>query len=457
MSLVENKNVATNKYELTVKVDAKTFEEALQKAYFKNVKKINVQGFRKGKAPRKIVEQMYGPNVFFEDAVNMLYPAAADEAIKESALELVARPDVEITEVSAEEGFTMVVTCITKPEVVVNKYKGIKVDKTVTPVTDESIDEQIKAMQEKNARTISVEDRAAVDGDTVVFDFEGFVDGVAFEGGKGDGFSLVLGSGQFIPGFEEQIVGKSIDEEFDVDVTFPEEYHAEELKGKPAVFKCKLHNITAKELPAVDDEFAKDVSEFDTVDALKADLKTKAEEAAVKAADDEVENKLIDAVIEEMEAEIPEEMYEARIDSMMQDFDYRLQSQGMNLQMYLQYTGMQQDSFRKTFQAQAEKQVKIRLALEKIVEMEGMTLSDEELDAEFAKMAETYKMEVEQIKAAVPVAQLSMDLLVNKAVDLIKDSAKITDKAAKAAKAKATRAKNAAKAKAEAEAAESAE
>lgn len=430
MNLVENKNVATNKYDLTVKVDADKFEEAIEKAYRRNVKSISIPGFRKGKAPRKMVEKMYGDNAFFEDAVNMLYPEAADAAIKESGLELVARPDVEITEVSKEDGFTMIVTCITKPEVAVKDYKGIEVEKTITPVTDETIDEKIKQMQEKNARQISVEDRAAADGDTVIFDFEGFVDGEAFEGGKAEAFSLVLGSGQFIPGFEEQIVGKNIDEEFDVNVTFPEEYHAEELKGKPAVFKCKLHEIKAKELPAVDDEFVKDVSEFDTLDALKADLKAKAEEAAAKASDDDVENKLIDAVIENMEAEIPAEMYEARIDSMMQDFDYRLQSQGMNLDVYLQYTGMDKTSFRQTFRAQAEKQVKIRLALEKIVELEGLSMNDEEVEAEYAKMAEAYKMELDQIKSYVPAEQLSKDLVVNKAVDLIKDSAKVTEKTA---------------------------
>ncbi len=444
MNLVENKNVATNKYELTVKVDAETFEKAQEQAYRRNVKNITIPGFRKGKAPRKMVEKMYGDNVFFEDAVNALYPQAADQAISESGLELVARPEVEITEVSREEGFTMVVTCITKPEVSVKDYKGIAVEKTVEVITDETIDEKLSQMQEKNARTISVEGRAAQDGDTVVFDFEGFVDGEAFEGGKAEAFSLVLGSGQFIPGFEEQIVGKNADDAFDVEVSFPEDYHAEELKGKPAVFKCKLHEIKAKELPTLDDEFVKDVSEFDTLDELKADLKEKAETAATKEAEDKMENQLIDTVIEKMEGEIPAEMYEARIDSMMQDFDYRLQSQGMNLDIYLQYTGMDKNAFRSTFRVQAEKQVKIRLALEKIVELEGMTLAEGDLDTEYAKMAETYKMEVEKIKELVPAEQLSQDVLVNKAIDLIKESAVVSDAApAKKAPAKKAAAKKA--------------
>lgn len=430
MSLVENKNVATNKYELTIKIDAEKFEAAIEKAYRKNVKKIDVQGFRKGKAPRKIIEKMYGEGVFFEDAINDLYPLALQEAITESKLEIVARPEVEVKEVNKEEGVTFVATCVVKPEVSVKDYKGIEVEKEVKPVTDEDIDKKLQGMQERNGRMVDIEDRTAQNGDTVVFDFDGYVDGVAFDGGKAEKFTLVLGSGQFIPGFEDQIVGKAIDEEFDVNVTFPEDYHAEELKGKPAVFKCKLHEIKVKELPELDDEFAKDTSEFDTLDELKADLRKKAEEANEKLANDEVENKLIDKVIENMEGEIPEEMYEARIDDMLRDFDYRLQSQGMNLQMYMQYTGMNVESFRKSFREQAEKQVKVRLALEKIVEVEDIKVDDEAVEAEYAKLAEAYKMEVEQIKSFVPAEEFVRDLAVNKAIELIKDTAKVTDKVA---------------------------
>ena len=428
MSLVETKNVATNKYELTVKVDADKFNEAIEKVYRKNVKKIDVQGFRKGKAPRKMIEKLYGEGVFFEDAINDLYPAALQEAIEESKLEVVARPELEIESVSKEEGFTFKATCVTKPEVEVKDYKGIEVEKEVKEVTDEDVDTKLHAMQEKNARMVDIEDRAAENGDTVVFDFEGFVDGTPFEGGKAEKFSLVLGSGQFIPGFEDQIVGKKIGEEFDVNVTFPEEYHAEELKGKPAVFKCKLHEIKVKELPELDDEFAKDASEFDTLDELKADLKAKAQEANEKAASDEVENKLIDVVISNMTGEIPEEMYEARVDDMVQDFGHRLQSQGLNLETYLQYTGMEMDSFRKTFREQAEKQVKIRLALEKIVALENITIDDAAIEEEYKKLADAYQMDVEKIKGFVPAAEFTKDLAVNKAIDLIKDSAKITTK-----------------------------
>jgi trigger factor len=432
MSLVESKNVATNKYELTIKVDADTFKAAIDKVYRKNAKSIQVPGFRKGKAPRAMVEKMYGEAVFFEDAVNDLYPEAVANAVEEAKLEIVARPDVEVTEVSKEEGVTIVATCIVKPEVSVKDYKGIEVERAEEAVTDEMIDNKLASMQQRNARMIDVEGRAAKNGDTVVFDFEGFVDDKAFDGGKAEKFSLTLGSGQFIPGFEEQIEGKEIGEEFDVNVTFPEDYHAEELKGKPAVFKCKLHEIKEKELPALDDEFAKDVSEFDTLEELKNDLKAKEVAAAKQAADDAVENKLVDAVIANMEAEIPEQMYDNRVDSMVQDFDYRLQSQGMNLETYLKYTGMDMDAFRKTFRPQAEKQVQIRLALEKIVELEALDATEEELDAEFAKMAENYKMDVEQIKKYVPAEQLKQDLLVNKAIDLVKNTAVVTEKAADA-------------------------
>lgn len=428
MSLVESKNVDTNKYQLTVKVDADKFEAAIEKAYRKNVKKIDIQGFRKGKAPRKMVEKMYGEGVFFEDAINDLYPAALQEAIMESKLEVVARPEVEITEVNKAEGFTFTAVCVVKPDVVVKNYSGIEVEKEVTPVTDEDIDTKLHAMQEKNARMLDIEDRTAQDGDTVVFDFEGFTEGVPFEGGKAEKFSLVLGSGQFIPGFEEQICGKSIGEEFDVNVTFPEDYHAEELKGKPAVFKCKLHEIKAKELPELDDEFAKDTSEFDTLDELKADLRAKQEEANEKAANDAVENKLIDVVIENMEGEIPEEMYEARVDDMVRDFDYRLHSQGLNINTYMQYTGMDMDSFRKTFREQAEKQVKIRLALEKIVEVENITVDEAAIDEEYQKLADAYQMEVDKVKSFLPAEEFTKDLAVNKAIDFIKDSAKITTK-----------------------------
>lgn len=428
MSLVETKNISTNHYELTVKVDAESFEKALDKAYRKNVKNINVQGFRKGKAPRKIVEKMYGEGVFFEDAINDLYPAALQEAVDESKLDLVARPEVEITDVAKADGFTFTAKCVVKPEVEVSDYKGIAVEKEVKEVTDEDIDQKLQNIQERHARMVDVDDRPAKDGDTVIFDFDGSVDGVPFDGGKAEKFSLVLGSGQFIPGFEEQVVGKPIGEDFDVNVTFPEDYQAEELKGKEAVFQCKIHEIKYKELPILDDEFAKDASEFDTLDEMKADLRKQAEETNEKEASDAVENKLIDTVIEKMTGEIPDEMYDSRVDEMVRDFEYRLQQQGMNLDLYLQYTGMELDGFRKTFEEQAKKQVQIRLALEKIVALENIEVDDEALEAEYAKLAENYKMEVDQVKNFITAEDLKKDLAVSKAVELIKDSAVVTEK-----------------------------
>ena len=423
MSLVSKNNVATNKFELEIKVSAEDFDKACQKVFQKKGKRIEVPGFRKGKAPRKTIEKLYGEAIFFEDAVNDLYPSAIQNAVEESGLEIVCPPSVDVTEVSKENGVTFKAVCTVKPEISVKDYKGIKASKNVREVTDDDVDSELDRMRDRNARTIAVEDRPAANGDTVVIDFEGFVDGVAFDGGKAEKFSLTLGSGQFIPGFEDQVVGHNIGDEFDVNVTFPEEYHSEELKGKPAVFKIKLHEINAKELPAADDEFAKDVSEFDTLADLKEDIRKRQTEANEKAASDEFENKLIDAVIENIDGEIPTEMYEVRIDEMIRDFEYRLRSQGLELDMYLQYTGMNRDSFRKTFEAQATRQVKIRLALEKIVELEGITASDEEIEKEYARLAEGYKMDAEKLKGMIPAADVAKDVAVNKAIDLVRDSA----------------------------------
>lgn len=425
MSLTANNKLDTNKYELTIHIDAESFEKALEKAYKKNIKKINVPGFRRGKAPRKMVEKLYGEGVFFEDAINDIYPAALSEAIEEAKLEIVAHPEVEMKEADKENGVTFTAVCIVKPEVSVKDYKGIEVEKTVKEVTDEDVENRLKAMQDRNARQIEVEDRPSQNGDTLVFDFEGSVDGVPFDGGKAEKYSLELGSGQFIPGFEPQLENRNIGDEFDVNVTFPEDYHAEELKGKEAVFKCKVHEIKAKEVPALDDEFAKDVSEFDTLDELRADIRKKMEEQNEKEASTEVENKLIDKVIENMEAEIPNEMYESAIDDMIRDFDYRLQSQGMNLDTYMKYTGMELTSFRQTFEEQAKKRVQIRLALEKIVELENIGVNDEDVEAEYKKLADMYQMEADQVKQFVSAEELSKDIAVNKAVDLVKENAVI--------------------------------
>lgn len=448
MSLVSANKVETNKYELSIKIDAAAFEAAVEKAYRKSVKKISVPGFRPGKAPRKIVEKMYGEAVFYEDAINDLYPTVLSEAVEEAKLELVDRPEVEVTKVDKAEGVELKAICTVKPEVEVADYKGIKAVKTVKTVSDEDLNGELNKMADRNARVVSVEGRAAENGDITVIDFEGFVDGVAFDGGKAEGFELTLGSGQFIPGFEDQIVGHNVEDEFDVNVEFPKEYQAEELAGKPAVFKVKLHDIKTRQLPELDDEFAKDVSEFDTLDELKADLTKKLQEQYDKAAETELENQLIDTVIANMKAEIPEIMYENRVDESVREFEYRLQSQGMSLDLYLQYTGMELESFRKTFREQAEKQVKIRLALEKIVELENIQPTAEQIEAEYNKMAESYKMDVEQIKGFVPEKDLAKDLAVQQAIDLIKASAELTDKkpAAKKTAAKKTTSSKAKKA-----------
>ncbi len=423
MSLVSKNNVETNKFELEVLVPAAEFEKACERVYKKKVKRIEVPGFRKGHAPRKTIEKLYGEGIFFEDAVNDVYPGALQSAVEEAELEIVCRPEVEVTDVSKENGVTFKAVCTVKPEVVVKDYKGIKASKEVAEVTDVDITAEIDRMRERNARTVDVEGRAVENGDIVSIDFEGFLNGEPFDGGKGENFSLTIGSGQFIPGFEEQIIGHNVGDEFDVNVTFPEDYHAEELKGKETTFKVKLHGISTKELPEADDEFAKDVSEFDTLEELKEDIRRRQAEANEKKAASEFENKLIDAVIENMEAEIPAEMYEVRIDEMIRDFEYRLQSQGLNLDLYLQYSGLDKDSFRKTFEAQAQRQVKIRLALEKIVEVEGIEPTEEEIEKEYARLAEAYKMDVEKLKPMIPAADVKKDVAVNKAIDLIRDSA----------------------------------
>ena len=346
MELIRNEKVAENTVELEFKVSKEQFAEAISNAFRKASKEITVPGFRKGKAPRSVVEKMYGEEVFFNDAIDALLPDAYADAVEAAGLEPVARPEVDITACSKEEGFTVVAKVIVKPEVKVNEYKGLKATKKAVKVEEFEIDTELENLRDRNGRMVAVEDRAAKIGDTANIDFEGFVDGVAFEGGKGEGFDLMLGSGQFIPGFEEQIVDHNIGEEFDVNVTFPEEYHATDLAGKAAVFKTKLNALKAKELPELDDEFAKDVSEFDTLEELKADIRKAKEERAEQQAELEVENTLVDAVVASMEATIPAEMTESRIDEMVRDFEGRMSQQGLQLATYLQYTGMTMEAFR---------------------------------------------------------------------------------------------------------------
>lgn len=425
MSLKSANKVETNKHELEIEISAEAFEAAVQAAYLKAKKNINVPGFRKGHAPRKIVEKEYGEGVFYEDALNAIIPAEVDTAVEEAGLELVARPDVEVTEVSKEKGAVVKAVCITKPEIEIKDYKGIKIEKSVKTVSDEDVDHEIDHIRQKGMRIITVEDRAAQNGDDVVIDFEGFKDNIAFEGGKAEKFTLTLGSGQFIPGFEEQIVGHNIGDEFDINVTFPEDYGAKELAGAPVVFKIKLHEIKVKELPELDDEFVKDQSEFDTVDELKADVRKKLEETAKKASQQEEEGKIFDEVIAKVEGEIPEVMYDRRVDEMIEEMGQRLAPQGISVDMYLQYTGQTLDSLKKTYREQAEKQVKLRLALEKIAELEKIEVTDEEAEEEIKKMADNYKMDIEQVKSYVTVDAVKKDIAVGKAADAVKEAAVI--------------------------------
>lgn len=425
MSLKATNNVETNKYELEIEISAEDFEAAIEKAYLKARKNIAMPGFRKGKAPRKLIEKEYGEQVFFEDAVNLLYAPVVNGAVEESGLELVTRPEVEVTEISKENGVKLKATCITKPEVEVKDYKGIEVEKVVNPVTDEDINKQLDALREKNVTVETVDDRAAENGDDVVIDFEGFKDDVAFEGGKAEDFTLSLGSGQFIPGFEDQIVGHNAGEDFDINVTFPEEYQVKELAGAPAVFKIKLKSISKKVMPELDDDMVKDSTEFDTVDEYKADVKKKLEEANEKHADSEVEAKIFDKVIENMTAEIPQVMFDNRVNEMIGELEQRLAPQGISLDLYMQYTGQTIDTVKKAYAEQAEKQVKLRLALEKIAKLENIEVTEDELKAEFDKLAEAYKLDVDQIKQFIHDDDLKKDIAVGKAVDLIKDAAAI--------------------------------
>ena len=425
MSLKATNNVETNKYELEIEISAEDFEAAIEKAYLKARKNIAMPGFRKGKAPRKLIEKEYGEQVFFEDAVNLLYAPVVNGAVEESGLELVTRPEVEVTEISKENGVKLKATCITKPGVEVKDYKGIEVEKVVNPVTDEDINKQLDALREKNVTVETVDDRAAENGDDVVIDFEGFKDDVAFEGGKAEDFTLSLGSGQFIPGFEDQIVGHNAGEDFDINVTFPDEYQVKELAGAPAVFKIKLKSISKKVMPELDDDMVKDSTEFDTVDEYKADVKKKLEEANEKHADSEVEAKIFDKVIENMTAEIPQVMFDNRVNEMISELEQRLAPQGISLDLYMQYTGQTIDTVKKAYAEQAEKQVKLRLALEKIAKLENIEVTEDELKAEFDKLAEAYKLDVDQIKQFIHDDDLKKDIAVGKAVDLIKDAAVI--------------------------------
>lgn len=425
MSLVSTNKTDVNTYELEIAADAAQFEDAIEKAYRKAKKNIAVNGFRKGSVPRKMVEKLYGENVFFEDAVNELVPTVVAPAVDEANIDLVDSPSISVKSISKAEGVVFTVTCTAKPEVEISDYKGIEVKKVVEEITDEKIDKAIEALRERNGRMVTVEDRAAENGDVAVIDFEGFKDGVAFEGGSEKNYELTLGSGQFVPGFEEQIVGKKPGEEFTINVTFPENYQMKELAGQPTEFKIKLHELRAKELPALDDEFVKDATDFDTLDELKADYRKKLEENAEKSAENAADNQLFEALIEKMTAEVPQAMYDAQIDDMVRNFEMQLSQQGISLDMYLTYTGLEMADFRKTFADRAEKEVKIRLALEKIAEIENVEISDEKIEEEYAKIAEQYNMPVDQVKKYISVDGLKADMKVSEAAKIVKDSARI--------------------------------
>lgn len=424
MALKSSNKVDTNTYEIEVTVDAATFTEACKSAYMKQRKSIQIPGFRKGKATMGMVEKVYGEGAFYEEALDIVYPNAVQAAIEEAELKVVAQPELtDVPVISKAEGVEMKLTVTTYPEVKLGEYKGLEAKMLDTEATDEDVAEELKSMQDRNSRLVSVNDEAAKMGDTAEIDFEGFVDGVAFEGGKGENYPLELGSGSFIPGFEEQVAGHKVDDEFDVNVTFPEEYAAE-LAGKDAVFKCKIHEIKHKELPELDDEFAKDVSEFDTLEELKADLKKQIAEKKEANAKTDFENQLLEQVVENMEAEIPEVMFSQKCDDMMNDYSYRLQMQGIDLNTYLGYLGQTVEQFKTQFMDGAKQQVKVELAINAIIDAENINATEEEIDAEVAKLAEQYGMEADQIKKAVPAENIARDVNTKKAVDLIVDSAK---------------------------------
>lgn len=418
---------------LTIEITKAEFEAAKDKAFKKTGKNITVPGFRKGKAPRKMIEKLYGEGVFFEEAFNIIYPDAMEMAVEKSGIKTVGRADVDLGDPAEEGGLTIIAKVPVEPEVELGEYKGIEVEKETVKVLQADVKAELNRMAQRNARTETVE-RKAKKNDTVDIDFEGFVDGVPFEGGKAEHHELTLGSGAFIPGFEDQLIGCKAGDEKDVVVTFPEKYHAKELAGKEATFKCKVHKVEETILPEIDDEFAKDVSDTcETLDDLKKEITERLKAERQEAADNAFEEKVLDAVIDGMKADIPAAMIDAQVDTIVQDFGYRLQMQGMGLEQYLKMTGTEMGAFRAMFKDQAERQVKTRLALQKVVELEGITVSDKELEEEYAKMAEQYKMEVEKVKAIVSKEALEGDLKISNALEFIKKNAKVK----KAAKKKA--------------------
>lgn len=425
MSLTKKTEVEKNCYELEFTVAKEAFESAMNDAYRKNVKKMNIPGFRKGKAPRSIVEKMYGKGVFYEDALNACIGPAYEEAAKEADLAIVGRPEFDVVSIE-DNAPVMKAKVYVKPEVTIENYLGIAVSRTEKIADEEAVNAEIEKVRERNSRMVEVTDRPAAMDDTVKIDYVGTVDGVAFEGGSANDYSLKLGSGSFIPGFEDQIVGKSIAETFDVNVTFPEEYHAEELAGKAAVFSVTLKEIKATELAVLDDEFAKDVSEFDTLEAYKADTKEKLQARFDKEMENEVEDKLVEALLERMQADIPEVMFEMETENALRDFDNNLRMQGLDLSTYFKYTGMNLDTMREQMRPRAEKQVKLRLTLEKIAALEGLSVDAAAIEDEYKRISEAYNVPMDQVKAMIQESDLIEDLKVKAAMDLVKEKAVVT-------------------------------
>ena len=424
MNLISCEKLEKSMVELQFSIDAETFKAAVNNAFKREGKKYAIPGFRKGKAPRHMIEKMYGSDIFHYDAVNDLFPEAYEAAVKEAKIDVVGRPDPEVVSMSEADGVVLKVKVAVKPEVELGEYAGLTVTKEAKNVNEADVDAEVKRMQDRNGRLLTREG-AAENGDTVDIDFEGFVDGKAFEGGKAEHYSLVLGSGSFIPGFEDQVVGHFAGEEFDVNVKFPEKYGAAELAGKDATFKIKLHEVKYKELPALDDDFAKDVSEYDTLDELKDSIRNNIKTNLDKQAEQKVENDLMDQVIANMKADIPDAMVDSRIDELVQDFEYRISQQGLKLADYLKYMGMNIEQFRAQFKEQADKQVKMRLAMEAIVAKEGITASDEEFEEEVKRIADAYKMEADKVKSIVDAAAVKADLAINKAIDFVKEKANV--------------------------------
>ncbi len=425
---VKTEQIEKNLVKLTFEISREELSKGIDKAYQKNVKKINVPGFRKGKVPKAVIEKYYGEEVFYDDAINFVLPELYDAAVKEAEIVAVARPEIDIEEIKKDEPIVVTALVTTKPEVKLGKYKGIKIDKIEYTVSDEDVDKDIDTTRKKNARLVTVEDRAVENGDIAVIDFEGFADGVAFPGGKGEGYDLEIGSGSFIPGFEEQLIGANADSEVEVNVTFPEEYHAAELAGKAAIFKVKVNEIKTREYPELDDDFASEVSEFETMEEYKNSIKEKLTKQAEEKAKTETENAVVEKAVEAAEMDIPQAMIETQIDRMVNDFAQRLSYQGMNLDMYMQYTGSTMETFREGFKEQAEKQVRTSLVIEEIAKAEGIEANEEEVNDKIAEMGKMYNMETDKLKELLrpeDIEGLTSEIAFVKTIEMLVNKATI--------------------------------